>query len=104
MLSKEEIEKAKEILYPLSIGDFITWFTTDGTIEVELAVELLLKYIEQLEAREQKLIEKLEKDSSDGFIEEHKDNHKIVLKQKVKPVRQYIKQELFPFVKEVNKN
>ena len=60
MLSEGEIEKAKEILYPLSIGDFITWFTTDGVIKVELAVELLLKYIEQLETDKQKLIEKLE--------------------------------------------
>lgn len=61
MLSKEEIEKAKKTLYPLSIGDFITWFTTDGVIDVELAIEILFKYINQLESNHQKLIEKLEK-------------------------------------------
>ncbi|MCI9245593.1 MAG: hypothetical protein HFJ30_00325 [Clostridia bacterium] len=104
MINKEEIEKAKEILYPLSIGDFITWFTTDGVIKVELAVELLLKYIEQLEAREQKLIEKLEQDSSNGFTVEYKDNHKIILKQKIDPVRNYIKRELLPLLKEKSEN
>lgn len=59
MLSKEEIEKAKEIVYPLSIGDFVTWFTTNGVIEVELAIETLFEYIKQLETEKQKLIKKL---------------------------------------------
>lgn len=46
---EEEIEEAKKTLYPLSIGDFITWFTTDGVVKVELSVQTLLQYIEQLE-------------------------------------------------------
>lgn len=69
MLSKEEIEKAKKTLYPLSIGDFITWFTTDGVVKVELATETLFEYIKQVEtenkelkADKYKLIEKLEKE------------------------------------------
>ncbi len=41
MLSKEEIEKAKEIMKPFSTGDFITWFTTDGVVEVEIATKTL---------------------------------------------------------------
>lgn len=56
MISKEEIERAKATLYPLSIGDFITWFNTDGVIEVEIAVEKLLEYIQQLETEEQKVM------------------------------------------------
>lgn len=100
MLSKEEIEKAKKRIKILMQDDC----DCEECIKYKEAYKTILEYTKQLEKREQKLIEKLEKDSSDGFIEEHKDNHKIVLKQKVKPVRQYIKQELFPFVKEVNKN
>ena len=61
MLSKEEIEKIKNILYPLSIGDFITWFTTEGIIEVEMAVEELFEYVNQLETDKQKLIGYIEK-------------------------------------------
>lgn len=62
MISKEEIEKAKKILYPLSVGDFITWFNTDGVVEVEIAVENLLEAYKQLENKQQKVIEKLKKD------------------------------------------
>lgn len=79
MLSKEEIEKAKKVLYPLSIGDFITWFTTDRCIEVEIATKTILKYIEQLESDRQKLIEKLEerKKQNDNKYGQAIDNNKL---------------------------
>lgn len=78
MLSKEEIEKAKKTLYPLSIGDFVTWFTTDGIVEAELATKTLFKYIEQQEQDKQKIIEKLE-EKYIKYNNEYKKVEKLVL-------------------------
>lgn len=50
-----DIEKAKEKLKLLSIGDFVTWFTSDGIVEMEVAAKTLLQYVEQLE-KENKLL------------------------------------------------
>ena len=55
MLSKEEIEKAKEDFNFCNEGDYITKEMSDSK-------NVLLNYIDKLESREQKLIEKLEKD------------------------------------------
>ena len=53
MLSKEEIEKAKEDYKFFNEGDYITKEMSDSK-------NVLLEYIEQLESDKQKLIEKLE--------------------------------------------
>lgn len=53
MLSKEEIEKAKEDFNFCNEGDYITKEMSDSK-------NVLLNYIDKLESREQKLIEKLE--------------------------------------------
>ena len=55
MLSKEEIEKAKEDFNFCNEGDYITKEMSDSK-------NVLLNYIDKLESREQKLIEKLEED------------------------------------------
>lgn len=55
MLSKEEIEKAKEDFNFCNEGDYITKEMSDSK-------NVLLNYIDQLESDKQKLIEKLEKD------------------------------------------
>lgn len=55
MLSKEEIEKAKEDFKFFNEGDYITKEMSDSK-------NVLLEYIDQLESYKQKLIEKLEKD------------------------------------------
>ncbi|MCI8396674.1 MAG: hypothetical protein HFJ52_03145 [Clostridia bacterium] len=54
-MQNKEIEEAKKTLYPLSIGDFVTWFTTDGAVQVELSVQTLLQYIDQLENKVKEL-------------------------------------------------
>ena len=99
MLSKEEIEKMKKYFNECIIKEHI--FEEDFTIEF---MKNALQYIEQLETDKQKLIEKLEQDSSNGLTVEYEDNHKIILKQKIKPVRNYIKQELLPLLKEKSEN
>ena len=99
MTSKEEIEKMKKYLKECIIKEHI--FEEDFTIEF---MKNALQYIEQLETDKQKLIEKLEQDSSNGFAVEYKDNHKTILKQKVEPVRNYIRQELLPILKEESEN
>lgn len=99
MLSKEEIEKMKKYFKECIIKEQI--FEEDFTIEF---MKNALQYIEQLETSKQKLIEKLEQDSSNGFTVEHKDNHKIILKQKIDSVRNYIKRELLPFLEEKSEN
>lgn len=55
MLSKKEIEEYKEVLYDL-INDENVYNS------IKKAVTGTFEYIEQLETKEQKLIEKLEKD------------------------------------------
>ena len=55
MLSKEEIEKAKEDFKFFNEGDYITK-------EAVNSKEKIFEYIEQLESDKQKLIEKLEED------------------------------------------
>ena len=70
MLSKEEIEKAKEKVKPLSIGDFVTWFTTDGIVEMEIATETLLQYISQLE-QENKTLKQCLIDNNTKDVNEH---------------------------------
>lgn len=57
MLSKEEIEKAKEDFNFCNEGDYITKEMSDSK-------NVLLNYIDKLESREQKLIEKLEEDTN----------------------------------------
>ena len=78
------------------------WVETITLDNIELLLGLIQKQqnkIEQLETDKQKLIEKLEKDSSNGFTVEYKDNHETILKQKIEPVRNYIKQELLTILK-----
>lgn len=53
MLSKEEIEKAKEIVKSIPNRHM------DILISEDISISEVLNYIEQLEAREQKLIDKL---------------------------------------------
>lgn len=53
MLSKEEIEKAKEDFKFFNEGDYITKEMSDSK-------NVLLNYIDQIESDKQKLIEKLE--------------------------------------------
>lgn len=55
MLSKEEIEKAKEDSKFFNEGDYITKEMSDSK-------NVLLNYIDKLESDKQKLIEKLEED------------------------------------------
>ena len=55
MLSKEEMEKAKEDFKFFNEGDYITK-------EMFNSKEKIFEYIEQLESDKQKLIEKLEED------------------------------------------
>lgn len=78
----KELEEAIKTLYPLSIGDFITWFTTDGVVKVEVAIETVLKelkrlqedYIEKdkirekLQELEKEYKEALEENSTKAFI------------------------------------
>ncbi len=56
MLSKEEIEKAKEDYKFFNEGDYITKEMSDRK-------NVLLNYIDKLESDKQKLIEKLEEES-----------------------------------------
>lgn len=56
MLSKEEIEKAKEDFKFFNEGDYITKEMSDSK-------NVLLNYIDKLESDKQKLIEKLEEES-----------------------------------------
>lgn len=77
MISKEEIEKAKKTLYPLSVGDFITWFNADGVVEVEIAVENLLEAYKQLENKQQKVIDYLEKEIEENRKCMNKTNIKL---------------------------
>lgn len=60
MLSKEEIEKAKEIVKSIPSRHM------DILISEDISIAEVLNYIQQLETREQKLIDKLEED-----IEQH---------------------------------
>ena len=55
MLSKEEIEKAKDDLKFFNEGEYITKEMADSKYKI-------IEYIDQLESDKQKLIEKLEKD------------------------------------------
>lgn len=48
---KEAIEKIKI----LSIGDFITWFNTDGCVEMEIAAKTILNIIQ----KQEKIIDKM---------------------------------------------
>ena len=78
MLSKEEIEKAKKKVKLLSIGDFVTWFTTDRIVEMGIAIKTLLQYIQELEVSNKELdkennrLEKieLERDKANKMIDE----------------------------------
>ena len=67
MLSKEEIEKAKECLQE----------TIQNTYAEGKAIKLnnVLKYIDQLESDKQKLIEKLEKIKYDLEFDRRKNNY-----------------------------
>lgn len=89
----EELETAKEMKEALELAN------------IDLKTLMSLKYEnDRLKADKRKLIEKLEQDSSNSFTVEHKNNHKTILKQKIKPVRDYIKQELLPFLEEKSEN
>ena len=48
MLSEEEKKAIKDIEL-LSIGDFITWFTTDGIIKMEISAKTVLNLITKLQ-------------------------------------------------------
>ena len=63
MLSKEEIEKAKEDFNFFNEGDYITK-------EMSNSKDILLEYIDQIEIDKQKLIEWLEEDNK-------KDKHTV---------------------------
>lgn len=71
MLSKEEIEKAKDFMifyknYCLNKETVNTehYETVNNEEFVYKNIETILEYIDQLESREQKLIEKLEEDTN----------------------------------------
>ena len=73
MLSKEKIEKAnkaREILKPLSIGDFTTWFNSDGIVEMESSMQTLFQYIDQLE-QENKTLKQCLIDNNTKDVNEH---------------------------------
>ena len=59
MQSKEEIEKAKEILNNENV---LFKIQKDVCLVARISIENAIKYIEQLETEKQKLIEKLEED------------------------------------------
>ncbi len=55
MLNKEKADKAREVLKPLSIGDFTTWFNSDGIVKMEASMQTLFEYIDQLEQEKNKV-------------------------------------------------
>lgn len=96
MLSKEEIEKAKKEVKPLSIGDFVTWFTTDGIIKKGIAIKTLLQYINQLEqenSKKDKIIDEMAEQLSGLTILDIKKDEYIVLGDK-EEVKKYFEKKI----------
>lgn len=88
MLSKEEIEKAKERISK-SLNDVLysTLYSQEKNEEDE---KTLLAYIEELESDKQKLIEKLEEDKADLTKELRFDITKSEAKIQLKLINKYL--------------
>lgn len=65
LIMNKELEEAIKILKPLAIGDFITWFNTEGVVNVEIAVETVIQALENSIPKEviEKKIEELKNKS-----------------------------------------
>lgn len=98
MLSKGEIEKAKDDFRFFNEGDYITK-------EMSNSKDIILEYIEQLETDKQKLVEKLEKDivnANDNIKHmEEKNILQIIARELAIGMRDYA-QEILELVKGEN--
>ena len=79
MLSEEE-KKAIEDIKLLSIGDFITWFTTDGIIKMGLSAKTVLNLIDKLQKENEILKRAFDKQTADMS------NNLLELRQKDKQI------------------
>ena len=79
----EEEKKAIEDIKLLSIGDFITWFNTDGIIKMGISAKTVLNLVAKLQ-KEIKEKDRYIKNSEDITTEMNNDINKLILENKNK--------------------
>ena len=93
----EEEKKAIEDIKLLSIGDFITWFTTDGIIKMGLSAKTVLNLIDKLQKENEDIKSRKEhqekrfKKYKENIDKQHEDIYENLVSEKEKYVYLYQK-------------
>ena len=93
----EDEKKAIEDIKLLSIGDFITWFTTDGIIKMGLSAKTVLNLIDKLQKENEDIKSRKEhqekrfKKYKENIDKQHEDIYENLVSEKEKYVYLYQK-------------